>query len=150
MLAYAQSEWGTYVLANPGFRQELEELELAEGAQAEHGVVEGRDLLDGDLAAGGPVDGGTDDAVRALADDIEHLILCACSRTQCEKRLAMVGGRSDVEREEGRTNIEADFSWCGLGLGGSVRVLALGRSWLGGGSLFGHSGGAGGGEGGGG
>ena len=60
----------------------------------------------------------------------------------------MVGGRSDVEREEGRTNIEADFSWCGLGLGGSVRVLALGRSWLGGGSLFGHSGGAGGGGGG--
>ena len=55
----------------------------------------------------------------------------------------MVGGRSDVEREEGRTNIEADFSWCGLGLGGSVRVLALGRSWLGGGSLFGHGGGAG-------
>ena len=83
---HAQIEWGTYVLADPGFRQELEELELAEGAQAEHGVVEGRDLLDGDLAAGGPVDGGTDDAVRALADDIEHLILCACSRTQCEER----------------------------------------------------------------
>ena len=55
----------------------------------------------------------------------------------------MVGGRSDVEREEGRTNIEADFSWCGLGLGGSVRVLAIGRSWLGGGSLFRHGGGAG-------
>ena len=35
-----------------------EQLDLAEGAETEHGVVEGGDALDGDLALGRLVDGG--------------------------------------------------------------------------------------------
>ena len=37
------------VLADAGLGEELEQLELAQGAQTEHGVVERRDLLDRDL-----------------------------------------------------------------------------------------------------
>ena len=36
----------TYVLADASLREELEQLELAEGAEAEHRVVERRDALD--------------------------------------------------------------------------------------------------------
>ena len=69
----------TYILADASLREELEQLELAQRAEAEHRVVERRDLLDRDLAPGRPVDGGAHDAVRALADDIEHLVLRACA-----------------------------------------------------------------------
>ena len=69
----------TYVLADASLREELEQLELAQRAEAEHRVVERRDLLDRDLAPGRPVDGRAHDAVRALADDIEHLVLRACA-----------------------------------------------------------------------
>ena len=65
----------TDVFADAGLAEELEELELAEGAETEHGVVEGCDLLDGDLATARSVDGGADDAIRTLADDVEDLIL---------------------------------------------------------------------------
>lgn len=41
-----------------------EELDLAEGAEAEHGVIEGRYTLDGDLALGRDVDGGAAENVR--------------------------------------------------------------------------------------
>ena len=74
MLAYAQSEWGTYVLANPGFRQELEELELAEGAQAEHGVVEGSNLLNSHFPPTRFVDRRAHNTICTLSNDIEHLI----------------------------------------------------------------------------
>ena len=40
----------TDVFADAGLAEELEEFELAKGAETEHGVVEGGDLLDGDLA----------------------------------------------------------------------------------------------------
>ena len=55
----------------------LEELELAKGPETKHGVVEGRDLLDGDLAPRWPVHGRADNTIRALADDIQNLILSA-------------------------------------------------------------------------
>lgn len=41
-------------------------------------MVEGSDFLDGYFPPRRPVYGGTDDAVCALADDIEDLVLCAC------------------------------------------------------------------------
>lgn len=68
------------------------ELDLAEGAEAEHGVVKGCYALDGDLALGGDVDRGAgggservrcepgdapNDAVRALADHIQGLVVGA-------------------------------------------------------------------------
>ena len=65
----------TYVLADTSLAEEFEELELSQCAETEHGVVKGGDLLDGDLAAGRSVDGRADDAVRALADDIKHLVV---------------------------------------------------------------------------
>lgn len=68
----------TYVLADTSLAEELEELELTEGAETEHGVVERGYLLDGDLAPRRSVDGGADDSVCALAYDIEDLVLCAC------------------------------------------------------------------------
>ena len=37
-----------------------EELDFAEGAETEHGMVEGGDALDGDLALGGNVHGGAE------------------------------------------------------------------------------------------
>ena len=67
----------TYVLADTSLTEELEQLELTKGTETKHGMVEGRDLLDGDLAAGRSVDGRADDAVRALADDIEDLVVAA-------------------------------------------------------------------------
>lgn len=51
-----------------------EDLYLAEGAEAVHRVVEGRDALNGDLALRGVVHGRPHDAVLALADDIEHIV----------------------------------------------------------------------------
>ena len=81
----------TYVLADACLAEEFEELELSECAETEHGVVKGGDLLDGDLAAGRSVDGRADDAVRALADDIENLVLCTCmaaSMTAVRRRSA--------------------------------------------------------------
>ena len=55
-----------------------EELDFAEGTETEHGVVKGRNLLDGDLTAGGSVNSRTDNAVGTLADDIEHLVVGSC------------------------------------------------------------------------
>ena len=43
---------GTYVFANAGLAEELEELELSEGAEAEHCMVEGRNALDRNLSPG--------------------------------------------------------------------------------------------------
>ena len=85
----------------------LQQLDLSQGPQTEHGVVKGGNLFDGDLLACGLVDGGAGwmqsgsfsnlgratmagtmtrkyggslphDAVGALADNIENLILVAC------------------------------------------------------------------------
>lgn len=70
----------TYVFAYTRFTEELEELELAEGPETKHGVVEGRDLLDGDLAATWSVDCRTYDPVRALSYDVQDLVLGTCAR----------------------------------------------------------------------
>ena len=59
-----------HILRDAGLGEELEQLELAEGAQAEHGVVERGDLLDGDLAPCGLVYGGADDAICTLTNDV--------------------------------------------------------------------------------
>ena len=67
----------TYVLADTSLTEELEQLELAEGTETKRGGVEGRDLLDGDLAPRWPVDGRADNTIRALTDDIQNLILSA-------------------------------------------------------------------------
>ena len=67
----------TYVLAHPRLAQELEQLELAQRPETEHGMIKRRDLLDGDFAPAGAVDGRADDAVGALADDVEDLVLGA-------------------------------------------------------------------------
>ena len=67
----------THILADASLGEEFEELELTQGAEAEHRVLKGRDLLDRDLATAGPVDGRADDAICTLADDIEDLVLCA-------------------------------------------------------------------------
>jgi hypothetical protein len=45
-------------------------------------VLEGRDLLDGDLATAWTVDSRADDAIGTLADDIEDLVLCAWWKTE--------------------------------------------------------------------
>ena len=74
---HAQIEWGTYVLADPGFRQELEELELTEGAEAEEGVLKGENLLDGDLSVGGLVKSGDDSSVCTLSEAVEDLVVVA-------------------------------------------------------------------------
>jgi hypothetical protein len=51
-----------------------EELYLAEGAETEHGVVEGGDTFNGDLALSGDMDRRHDYPVRALANDIQHRV----------------------------------------------------------------------------
>ncbi len=73
-------EGRTYVFAYARFAKELEELELAERPETKHGVVEGCDLLDGDLAATRSVDCRTYDPVRALSYDVEDLVLGTCAR----------------------------------------------------------------------
>ena len=81
----------TCIFTDSRLAKEFEELELSECAETEHGVVKGGDLLDGDLAAGRSVDGRADDAVRALSDDIENLVLCTCmaaSMTTVRRRSA--------------------------------------------------------------
>ena len=67
----------THVFADTRLTEELEQLQLAQCAQTEHGVIEGRDFLDGDLAPAGSVHRRAHNAVRALTDDIEHLVLRA-------------------------------------------------------------------------
>jgi hypothetical protein len=69
----------THIFADTSFAEEFEELELAEGPKTEHGVVEWSDLLDCDLAATRSVHGRADDAVCSFTDDIEDLVLCACT-----------------------------------------------------------------------
>lgn len=68
----------TYVLVDTRLGEELEELELAQRAQAEEGVLEGEHLLDRDLPVRGFVQGGDDGAVRAFAEAVEDLVIVAC------------------------------------------------------------------------
>ncbi len=51
-----------------------QELDFAEGTEAEHRMVEWCDALDSDLALGLEVDGRADDAICAFSDDVEWLV----------------------------------------------------------------------------
>ena len=62
-----------HVLIYTGLGEELEELEFTEGAEAEEGVLEGKDLLDGDLSVGGLVEGGYDGAVGTFTESLHEL-----------------------------------------------------------------------------
>ena len=88
-----------------------EELDLAQRAQAEHRVVERHDLLDGHLASRRPVHGRAHNTVRALAYDIENLIL----RAYTQKILFQYHDR-DKLKEKPLTDVEPDLAWCGLAL----------------------------------
>ena len=66
---------GTDIFADAGFAEEFEELELTEGAEAEHGMVKGSDLLDSDLATTRSVHSRAYNAIRSFAYDVEYLIL---------------------------------------------------------------------------
>jgi hypothetical protein len=66
---------GTDIFTDASFAEKLEELELAEGAKAEHGMVKGSDLLDGDLATTRSMHSRAYDAIRSFAYDVEHLVL---------------------------------------------------------------------------
>lgn len=72
----------TYILADTGLTQELEQLQLAQSPQTEHGMLKGRDLFDGDLAPAGTVYCRTNDAIGTLANDIEDLVLCAWGKDE--------------------------------------------------------------------
>lgn len=71
-------EGWTHVLVDTGFGEEFEELEFTEGAEAEEGVFEGKNLLDGNLSVGRLVEGGYDSAVGTFAEAVEDLIIVAC------------------------------------------------------------------------
>ena len=47
-------------------REMAENLDLAEGAETEHGMIKGRNALDGDLSACCAVDRAAHDPIRAL------------------------------------------------------------------------------------
>ena len=64
-----------YVLVDACLGEELEELEFTESTEAEEGVLEGKDLLDGDLSVGGLVEGGDDGAVGTFAEAMENLVI---------------------------------------------------------------------------
>ena len=93
-------------------------------------MVEGGDLLDGDFATAGFVDGGTYDTVSAFADDVENLILGALGLSECDQRQTGIWLLTDVEADLAR-------SW--LSGGCSMTVLCLCRC----GGLFWHGGGGG-------
>ena len=70
--------WGdTHIFADTSLTEELQQLQLSQCAETEHGVIEGGDFLDGDLAPAGSVHRRAYNPVRALADDVEHLVLRA-------------------------------------------------------------------------
>ena len=68
-------EGWTDILIDTGLGEELEELEFTEGAKAEEGVLEGKDLLDGDLSVGRLVEGGYDGAVGTFTETMEDLVI---------------------------------------------------------------------------
>ena len=64
-----------YILIHTSLREELQQLELTERAEAEEGVLEWQDLLDSDLSVGGLVECSDDGTVRAFAEAVEELIV---------------------------------------------------------------------------
>ena len=88
-------------------------------------MVEGRDLLDGDLAPAGAVDGGADDAIRALANDIKYLVLRAYLYYMIRKKEVATNASARVygRGREVRTDVEADLARCRLAMGCCVCVF---------------------------
>ena len=85
-----------------------EELDLAEGAETEHGVVKGGDALDCDAALGGEMSCGADDAVCAFADDIEDVVAVADD----EGSESIVHGKGDDSRRAERGNKTSTLFCC--------------------------------------
>ena len=83
-------------------------------------MVEGGDLLDGDLAPAWSVNRGTDDAVCALADDVEDLVLGAWQPR------SLSAPAWDDEDIYWRTDVEAHLARGWWGLRGGMAVLRLG------------------------
>lgn len=67
-----------YVFAYTSLTEEFEQLQLPESPQTEHRMVEGGNLLDGNLSAGRTMDGRTDDTVGTLSYNIKDLVLRTC------------------------------------------------------------------------
>src|SRR5882762_9592953 len=65
----------TYIFADTGLAEELQQFELSQCAQAKHGMVKRCDLLDCNFATAGPVNGGANDAICPLANYIKNLVL---------------------------------------------------------------------------
>jgi hypothetical protein len=74
----ATGTFATHILAYTSLGEEFEQFELAQRAQAEHGVLKRRDLLDRNLAPAGSVQRTADDAVCALTNNVEDLVLGTC------------------------------------------------------------------------
>lgn len=66
----AKIDVNTHILTDTRLAQELQQLQLPQGPQAKHRVVERHDLLDRDLPPARPVHGRTNDTVRTLADNV--------------------------------------------------------------------------------
>lgn len=79
-----------------GIREEPQELELAQGAQAEEGVLEWEDLLDGDLPSRWSMKGGNDGAVCTLAQAVQQLVVRAYERFGMNGILFGASNGSDV------------------------------------------------------
>lgn len=60
---YARTTARSHNFIEDDLGEELEELELSEGAEGEEGVVEWQDLFDGDLLSGGLAEGSDDGAI---------------------------------------------------------------------------------------
>lgn len=67
----------THILILTSVREEPQELELAQGAQAEEGVLEWQDLLDGDLPSRRSMERGNDGAVCTFAQAVQQLVVGA-------------------------------------------------------------------------
>ena len=91
-------------------------------------MVERSYLFDGDLATTGSVYGRTDDTVRSLAYDIEHLVICTYG-------LVAMSVYVNQRRALLLTDVESDFARCWLCLRSGMGVLRLGRRCGGGGGL---------------
>ena len=65
----------THVLIDTGVGEELQQLELTERAEAEEGMLEGQDLLNGDLPVGRLVESSNDGAICAFTESVEDLVI---------------------------------------------------------------------------
>lgn len=81
-------------------REELKELEFSESAKSKQSVVEGEDLFDGDLSAGGLVESCNHGAICALSKDVEDTIIITCQKKIIGTWVMMFG--RDVDKSKSR------------------------------------------------